>query len=235
MKFTNENALLASLMGSKVIKQVPRFEAIQNEIGKHVLGSVNILPFQNQESNIISSENYEDFDLWMNDKVITPENQFFPLSFYSLDEKTKWTLPWEPLISVSARNIIKERYVAKGSSNYIGSVKERWSQDDYEITITGAFYGEKMMGTYEECYPRTDMEKLRALLMRRSAIRIECELLQLLNIYKICIYSVDFPFTKGENVQAYEIKAKSDFPYSLIYQPQKAKLEVGNPEGEYIR
>lgn len=45
----------------------------------------------------------------------------------------------DPMISVSWRNVITRRYVAKGGVK--GTVKESWSQDDYEITISGVLIG----------------------------------------------------------------------------------------------
>ena len=47
------------------------------------------------------------------------------------------------------------------------------------------------------------------------------ELLMILDIHEICIESISFPFVKGENVLAYEIKAISNFPYDLIVKSQK--------------
>ncbi|QFG53636.1 DUF6046 domain-containing protein [Chryseobacterium sp.] len=232
MELTNENILLASLMGSKVIKQIPRFEAVQNELSKHVLPPVKFLPVNSAAQRVGDSENYSaGFDLWQNDAAIPKGRQFFPLSFYSQDEQTLWTLPWEPMINIEASNRIIKRDIAKKGAGLIGSIKERWSTDDYNITITGAFYGNKMQGQSSETYPRTDMDKLRDLLLTPAKIKVLCEPLQILNINHIVIESVSFPFTKGENVQAYEIKAVSDFPYNLIYKRKTGVLEVGMPVG----
>lgn len=237
MKLTNENALIASLLGAKVIEQLPRFAAVQNELAKHVSAPISFLPTINKKDPLASGgDNYNDVELWMADKAKPESAQFFPLSFYSQDGKTEWNLPWEPMISIEATNRIAERYIAKSGISQIGSIKERWSQDDFNITITGAFYGQKLRGSYQETYPRPDMERLRDLLMRPSAIKIKCEFLQLLGINNIVIYSVNFPFTKGESVQAYEIKAKSDFPNSLIYKRKKNyTLTMGDWTSEFIK
>ena len=45
---------------------------------------------------------------------------------------------------------------------------------------------------------------------------VYCEPLQLLGINRIVIEEMSFPFTKGENVQAYEISALSDFDFNLL-------------------
>ncbi len=173
-------------------------------------------------------EDYKKAEIWLSDKPLLESNQFFPLSFKKASDKNYWLLPWEPLINIEAKNIITKRYVAKGGKNHIGSIKERWSTDDYQITITGAFIGDKMRGIAAQTYPRKDMEKLKDYLLTPEALEVKCELLQILGINRIVIESVNFPFTKGENVQAYEIKAVSDFPYQLLYEHKaKGKLEVG--------
>lgn len=231
----NDNLLLASLLGSKVVQQIPRIAAVENEINKHVIPPVNIIPRPNGADDIFEAESYESVNLWMNDKAKAASAQFFPLSIKTTKDKEFFTLPWEPLINVEANVRIAERYVAKSGKNLIGSIKERWSPDDYNITITGAFYGQKMRGTYAETYPREDMEKLKQILLSAEAVEVQCELLQIFDINRISINSMNFPFTKGESVQAYEIRAKSDFPWSLVYKKKKIRLDVGLPVGEFIR
>ena len=230
MRLNNDNILLASLLGSKVVEQIPRFEAVENEINKHVTPPISFIPINNISNGIYEPEDYEEVSLWMNDKAKAAKSQFFPLSFRSSnDDGQWWTLPWEPLISLDANIRIAERYVAKSGKNLIGSIKERWSPDDYSITITGAFYGQKIRGELSETYPRKEMERLRDYLLTPEAIEVQCELLQIYGINRISIYSVNFPFTKGESVQAYEIKAKSDFPWKLIY--KRRKVDVGEVIG----
>ena len=232
MKLTNENALLASLLGSKVVEQIPRFEAVQNELTKHVLSPVSFLPINNAVQRVGDPENYSGgFDLWHNDPARPEADQFFPFSFRSSTDENWWLLPWEPMINIEGSNVIAKRRIAKAGKNTIGSIKERWSTDDYNITITGAFFGNVILGRPAQTYPRQEMEKLRDYLLTAEAIQVLCEPLQILNINKIVIESVSFPFTKGENVQAYEIKAVSDFPYSLIYKRKTGVLEVGMPVG----
>lgn len=238
MELTNENILLGSLMGSKVVEQIPRFQAVQNEAAKHVLPPVRFLPIINQPVRVgypnYQVENNEDL-LWKNDPVISEDNQFFPFSFRSSKDENWYLLPWEPMINIQGSNRIIKRYVAKAGKNLIGSIKERWSTDDYEITITGAFYGDKLLGKPSQTYPRRDMEKLRDYLLTAEAIEVLCEPLQILGINKIAIEAVSFPFTKGENVQAYEIRAVSDFPYNLIYKRKTGKLTVGETTGNFER
>lgn len=236
MNFTNEDALIGSLLGSKAIEQLPRFEAVENELAKHVMPQVSFLPFFKKREKIADGEDYEDVELWMADKAKPESSQFFPLSFKSTADQDWYLLPWEPLINIEASTRIAERYIAKAGKNQIGSIKERWSLDDFNITITGAFYGQKIRGSMAETYPRYEMERLRDYLLTAEAIQVKCEPLQILNINKIAIMSVNFPFTKGESVQAYEIKAKSDFPYNLIYKRKKNyTINMGDWQSEFIK
>lgn len=230
MKLTNENVLIGSLLGGQVVEQIPRFAKVENELAKRVLPPVRFLPLQNQKEGFIQAEDYQGVETWLSDKKKDEDAQFFPFSFKKQNDENYWLLPWEPLINIEAKNIIAKRYVAKGGKSHIGSIKERWATDDYQITITGAFIGDQMLGKASQTYPRYEMEKLKDYLLTPEALEVKCELLQILGINKIVIESVNFPFTKGENVQAYEIKAVSDFPYQLLYEHKtRGKLEVGIP------
>ena len=222
-------------MGSKAVEQIPRFAAVQNELSKHVLPPVRFLPLQTQPDEIHTADNFADSELWMNDKPLSERDQFFPFSFRASADENWYLLPWEPMIGISAKTRIAKRYVAKSGSKLIGSIKERWATDDYEITITGALYGDRLRGIAAQTYPREDMERLRDYMLTPEALEVKCEPLQILNINKIVIESVSFPFTKGENVQAYEIKAVSDFPYELIYKRKKGTLTVGELTQSIIR
>ena len=215
----NNDILFASLVGSKIIEKIPRLTAVQNELMKHVLPPLPFLPFRNNEDIAqVPSEEY--FNHWEANRPVSEEQQFFPLSL-SLDQgETYFRLPYEPLISISGKNVIAKRRVAKiiqdANSPLTGTIKERWSQDDYEITITGVLYGAIEKGNYEDCFPKDDFEKLKRILTYSKEIRILCAPLELLGITKIVIDDFSFPFTKGENVQAYEIKACSDYSYNLL-------------------
>lgn len=215
----NQDILFASLVGSKVVKMIPRLTAVQNELMKHVLPPIPFLPFRNDEGVIdVSAEEY--LNLWEADKPLSDEQQFFPLSM-SIDEGKSWfRLPYEPLVSISGKNVIAKRRVAKWNSEatkqLTGTIKERWSQDDYEITITGVLMGSLLKGTVEDCFPRADFEKLKKVLEHSKQIKVTCAPFELLGINSIVIDDFSFPFTKGENVQAYEIKCCSDFSYNLL-------------------
>ena len=126
------------------------------------------------------------------------------------------------MLSITSANNIVERTVAKAGDDikYQGTVKERWSRGDYEIKITGVLIGSILTGDVSQCFPKSDFEKLRDILESRKSWGIQCEPLQLLGISKIVVYDMNFPFTKGENVQAYEISVKSDFDYNLLLEEE---------------
>ena len=215
----NNDILFASLVGSKIVEMVPRLTQVQNELMKHVLPPIPFLPFQNVE-RVAQIEGNEVKYTWEQGEQLSAEQQFFPFSL-SIDEGKNWfRLPYEPLISVSGKNVIAKRRVAKlnveNSKQLTGTIKERWSQDDYEITITGVLMGSLLRGNMEDCFPRADFEKLKKILTHAKEIKVNCPPLELLGINFIVIDDFAFPFTKGENVQAYELKACSDFSYNLL-------------------
>ena len=217
MEFNEKSILFASLLGSKVAQQIPRFETVQNEIGKRVLPPISFLPFKNNPVKINEPEgNFNPGELWMADAPKSESEQFFP--FTLIDELWReFLLPYEPMLSISSKNNIVKRTVAKADDfKYQGTVKERWSRDDYEIKITGVLIGSILTGDVSQCYPKEDFEKLKNFLEGKSSWMVYCEPLQLLGINRIVIEEMSFPFTKGENVQAYEISALSDFDFNLL-------------------
>lgn len=221
MVLDNNDVLFASLVGSGVVKSIPQLSLIQAELNKHVLPVLPLL--QPKENNVaVRRQAAEELDnLWQADVPTPEENQFFPLSF-SIDEGNSWfLLPYETIINITGKNTIVRRSVAKwkpvpGVTERKGTVKERWNQDDYQIDITGVLMGSLLTGNVEDCFPRADFEKLRRVLTAPKSIKVKCPPLELLGISNIVIEDFSFPFTKGENVQAYTIKAYSDFPFNLI-------------------
>ena len=55
----------------------------------------------------------------------------------------EWFFPLEPMISLTGQNIIVRRQVNKGKVK--GSIKERWSQDDYSVTIHVHYFQTSVM------------------------------------------------------------------------------------------
>jgi hypothetical protein len=154
-----------------------------------------------------------DGQIWQADKSRT-DRHFFPLTLVR-NGNIAFTLPYEPLISVSGKNNIVKRNIAK-APNFVGTIKEHFSQDDYEITITGTLIGENETGDFQRAFPRADFEKLREYCVSAESLEVQCDMLQLLNIKHIVIEDFTFPFSKGGNVQAYEIKAISDFSTDFL-------------------
>jgi hypothetical protein len=129
-----------------------------------------------------------------------------PLTFKA-DGLDDFTFPIDPLISMGFRNIITRRTVAKGNKR--GTIKERWTEDDVEISIVGIFINES--GDYPE-----EVDKLRVFFERHSAIDVECSLINNRGIESIAIEALELPFTKGINNQAFAIKAYSDDVFNLL-------------------
>ena len=78
-----------------------------------------------------------------------------PLRFQQEESGAKeWLFPTEPMISLNGQNILTRRHVSKGTIK--GSIKERWTQDDYSVRIEGILFGE------DGKYPEADVAKLRS-------------------------------------------------------------------------
>ena len=119
----------------------------------------------------------------------------------------EWLLPFEPMISLTGRHIIKRRQVNKGLIR--GSIKERWAQDDYDITIEGV-----LIGT-DGRYPSADVARLKNFCEAASVTALS-PLLEVFGISRLVIESWEMPFTAGEANQNYSIKAYSDDIYKLL-------------------
>lgn len=121
-----------------------------------------------------------------------------------------WTFPWEPIITLKGKNVITRRRAAKSKKR--GTVKEYWTQDDYEISIQGML----MDCFHEQRYPKEDVEVLCRICEAGQSLRVNCDLFSLFDIRQIVIEDFDIPFTKGENAQGYSLKAYSDDLFDLL-------------------
>lgn len=119
-----------------------------------------------------------------------------------------WLLPVEPLITITGKNIIVRRQVSKGKIR--GSIKERWTQDDYQIKIEGA-----LINLTQNDYPRKDVQKLKSI-CESAKLKVRCPLFELYSINQIVVEAYEFPFTAGVQNQAYSISAYSDDTYKLL-------------------
>lgn len=131
-----------------------------------------------------------------------------PLRF-QLEESgaQEWLFPMEPIISVNGQNILVRRNVSKGKIR--GSIKERWTQDDYSVRIEGILMG--MDGKY----PEADVAKLRSF-CEAGHVKALNPLLEIFGISQLAIESWDIPFTSGTINQNYTIQAYSDDIYKLL-------------------
>lgn len=211
----NQDILFASLMGANKVGEIQRLNAVQSELSRHVLPAIPFLPLKN-ETGITPAKFDGSFNNWLANEPLSEEQQFFPLSFSFTEDGEKWTFPYEPMVSISSGNNIIKRNVAKQGEKMIGTIKERWSRKDFEITITGALIGSLMKGKPEDCYPVDQMIDLFEFLKHSKEVFVYSFPLEKLGITKLVIEDYSFPFTKGENVQAYDIKTLSDFGYNLL-------------------
>lgn len=132
-----------------------------------------------------------------------------PLRIKRSGDKEWFPFPIEPLVSISGKNIITRRTVAKSKGK--GTIKERWSQDDYDVTIQGV-----MTVADQDKYPKGYIKKVLDLFNDRQAVEVEQEILLIFGIKCLAIESASFPHTKGLNNQNFEIKAYSDSPAELL-------------------
>ena len=132
-----------------------------------------------------------------------------PFRIKKMDDPEWFLLPIEPLVSISGKNTIIRRSVAKAKDN--GTVKERWSQDDYTVTIQGVLSGQD-----EGSYPEADVKRMISYFSERQSIEVSQDILLLFGIKFLAIESASFPHTKGLNNQNFEVKAYSDNNIELL-------------------
>lgn len=122
------------------------------------------------------------------------------------DDGEEWLLPYEPLVSLTGKNIITRRQVAKGKTR--GSIKERWAQDDYSIKIDGIFIG-------RDGYPMEEVNKLRKV-CEAGQVEVYTPLLDFFGITRMVVESWDIPMTTGLHNQNYSLSCYSDETYKLL-------------------
>ncbi len=132
-----------------------------------------------------------------------------PMRVKRMGDTDFFTLPIEPLVTVSGKNTIVRREVAKAKGG--GTVKECWSQDDYEVSIQGV-----VTGGDPDRYPEAYVKRLLELFDERQSIEVEQEVLLVFGIKYLAVESISFPHTSGLCNQNYEIKAYSDNPAELL-------------------
>ena len=129
-----------------------------------------------------------------------------PLSF-GFKKPDEWKFPIDPVITISGSNNIVKRTpmkTAQGNATR-GTVKELWSQNDYDITISGLFISKTDNKT-----PDNDLTNLRKFCEGRQTVLVMSDLFSVFNIKRIAIEAFDLPFTAGKANQQFTIKAVSD-------------------------
>lgn len=174
------------------------------------------VPYLFNERAQIKGEEYDEFRRQIEDKSDEELNDVIrqnalgypmvlPLSL-AVPGEEGWLLPYEPIISLTGKNIITRRQVNKGKIR--GSIKERWAQDDYSIKIQGVLIG-------QNGYPKADVEKLRAY-CEAASLEAKNPLLDMFGISRIVIEQYDFPATTGSFNQNYNLTCHSDDIYKLL-------------------
>ena len=190
----------------------------ETNLAKHMTSALGyaqpmVLPF-GKDITVIANKRIEivsQSELKSTEGLSNLGDNFFqcPLSF--MIDGEEWRLPVDPLVSVNGKNVIKRRYVAKSSNR--GSIKECWSQDDYEISISGVIIAEDAEKL------AVHLSNLRKVCNMAESVEIVSEFLNnpsTFGINRIAIESYDFPFTKGLENQSFTIKAYSDDSYKLL-------------------
>ncbi len=174
------------------------------------LGSFGAIPpyFLRKQKDVITKvEN--PYDIRQGLSAAGVLHSVMPLRVRSRDSVAWFTLPIEPLVSISGKNTIIRRNVAKGAEK--GTVKERWNRDDYEVTIQGVLtWGD------EGAYPKYYVKNIIDLFEEQQSIEINQDVLAVCGIKYLAIESANFPHTKGLNNQNFEIKGYSDNATNLL-------------------
>ena len=126
-----------------------------------------------------------------------------------------WLFPTEPLITIDGENVLVRRNVAKMPlqlNRRRGTIKERWMQGDYAITIEGVFIN----SNDGLSFPTEDKKRLLEFCESRDAIDVQCPLFEDLHIGRIVIDKWNLPFTKGIENQSFRITAFSDDDWDLL-------------------
>ena len=131
-----------------------------------------------------------------------------PLMIRHQNETNYWQLPIEPVITINGKNTIIKKQVLKVAGTKgerRGTVKELWTQDDYEINISGI-----LINKDNTQLPEQDIRRLRTYCEAREPLYVLNDLFTLFNIDRIIIEDYSFPFTAGIQNQMFTIKAYSD-------------------------
>lgn len=154
---------------------------------------------------VLQAKSDEELADWVRSNALGIPMQM-PLSM-RIDGEEEWLLPYEPLVSLTGQNIIVRRHVNKSKTR--GSIKERWSQDDYTLRIEGVLIG-------ATGYPTGDVAKLRKY-CEAGQVEVYSPLLDIFGITRMVIENYELPATTGLRNQNYSLSCYSDETYKLLY------------------
>ena len=137
----------------------------------------------------------------------------FPL-YFAVEGGPWWMLPYEPQVTIQGSNVLVKKQVQKGAVR--GTIKERWAQGDFSLTISGILMGE------DGQYPEDDVKKLRSY-CEAGKILVKSPQMELFSITQIVVEDWSIPFTAGQANQAYTINAVSDDIYKLLLRREDLK------------
>ena len=141
-------------------------------------------------------------------KDFTGREMRMPLTLTAGEKKVKFKT--EPMLSVKGANKIVRRYPNRSQTG--GSIKERWSSDDYSITIKGI-----LLDHEKDEYPTAQMEALRAVCEYKGALEVtENPMCRVFGIERLVIKDYAFPYTPGWHAQGYHINAWSDVLFDAL-------------------
>ncbi len=125
-------------------------------------------------------------------KTLIGIEMLMPLKL-GVPQKETWELPTEPMVSLKGGHLIIRCYPNRSTKG--GSIKERWSSDDYGISIKGVLINFK-----EEKYHEDQIKRLREVCEHKGSIKVENTMFRLFGIERIVITGYDIPFTKGLSI-----------------------------------
>jgi hypothetical protein len=131
-----------------------------------------------------------------------------PMQVKRQSDSEWFEFPFEPLVTLSGKNTIIRRKVSKSEGK--GTIKERWSQDDYQVSIQG------LLSHPDYEYPEADIKTLLDIFNERKSVEVKHDILLIFGITHLAIESAEWPHTKGLNNQNFSIKAYSDTPFELL-------------------
>lgn len=137
----------------------------------------------------------------------------FPL-YLAVEGGPWWLLPYEPQVTIQGTNVLVKKQVQKGAVR--GTIKERWAQGDYSLSISGILMGDKGQ------YPSDDVKKLRSF-CEAGKVLVKSPQMELFSITQIVVEDWSIPFTSGQSNQAYTISAVSDDIYKLLLRREDLK------------